>query len=60
MRESHVTGLRPSMTFVTRTYPTSSSVHGGEVYGLVGPNGAGKTTLMRSLTGLISPSAASG
>ncbi|MDO5093850.1 MAG: ATP-binding cassette domain-containing protein [Propionibacteriaceae bacterium] len=48
------------MTFVTRTYPTSSSVHGGEVYGLVGPNGAGKTTLMRSLTGLISPSAASG
>jgi ABC-2 type transport system ATP-binding protein len=33
------------------------SVSAGEVLGLVGPNGAGKTTTLRSLAGIIVPSA---
>jgi ABC-2 type transport system ATP-binding protein len=33
------------------------SVAAGEVLGLVGPNGAGKTTTLRSLAGIIMPSA---
>lgn len=33
------------------------SVAAGEVLGLVGPNGAGKTTTLRSLAGIIAPSA---
>lgn len=33
------------------------SVAAGEVLGLVGPNGAGKTTTLRSLAGIIVPSA---
>jgi ABC-2 type transport system ATP-binding protein len=33
------------------------SVAAGEVLGLVGPNGAGKTTTLRSLAGIITPSA---
>ena len=37
----------------------SFSVAPGEVLGLVGPNGAGKTTTLRSLCGIISPSAGS-
>jgi len=35
----------------------SLSVRAGEVYGLLGPNGAGKTTTLRSLAGLIEPTA---
>ncbi len=35
------------------------SVQAGEVLGLVGPNGAGKTTTLRSLAGIITPSAGS-
>jgi len=35
----------------------SLAVRRGEVYGLLGPNGAGKTTLIRSLVGLVGPSA---
>ncbi len=35
----------------------SFSVAAGEVLGLVGPNGAGKTTTLRSLAGIITPSA---
>jgi ABC-2 type transport system ATP-binding protein len=35
----------------------SFTVAPGEVLGLVGPNGAGKTTTLRSLAGIINPSA---
>jgi ABC-2 type transport system ATP-binding protein len=37
----------------------SFSVRAGEVLGLVGPNGAGKTTTLRSIAGIIPPSAGS-
>ncbi|MGP1609406.1 MAG: ABC transporter ATP-binding protein [Burkholderiales bacterium] len=37
----------------------SFSLRAGEVLGLVGPNGAGKTTTLRSLAGIIPPSAGS-
>lgn len=35
----------------------SLTVRPGEVLGLVGPNGAGKTTTLRSIAGIIPPSA---
>ena len=35
----------------------SFTVRPGEVLGLVGPNGAGKTTTLRSIAGIIPPSA---
>ncbi|HWA85291.1 MAG TPA: ABC transporter ATP-binding protein [Opitutus sp.] len=35
----------------------SFTVRPGEVLGLVGPNGAGKTTTLRSITGIIPPTA---
>ena len=35
----------------------SLRAHAGEVFGLLGPNGAGKTTLIKSLLGVIRPSA---
>ena len=34
-------------------------VAAGEVLGLIGPNGAGKSTLIRSITGLVQPTAGS-
>jgi ABC-2 type transport system ATP-binding protein len=37
----------------------SFSVGGGEILGLVGPNGAGKTTTLRSVAGILRPSAGS-
>jgi ABC-2 type transport system ATP-binding protein len=37
----------------------SFSVRPGEVLGLVGPNGAGKTTTLRSMAGIIPPTAGS-
>ncbi|USZ69160.1 ABC transporter ATP-binding protein [Halorussus salilacus] len=37
----------------------SLSVREGEVFGFLGPNGAGKTTAIRTLLGLISPTAGS-
>jgi zinc/manganese transport system ATP-binding protein len=36
---------------------TSFAIKGGEFIGVLGPNGAGKTTLMRSILGLLRPSA---
>ncbi len=35
------------------------TVHTGEVFGFLGPNGAGKTTLIRTLLGLLRPTAGS-
>jgi ABC-2 type transport system ATP-binding protein len=35
------------------------SVRAGEIVGLLGPNGAGKTTTLRSLAGILRPSAGS-
>ena len=37
----------------------SFSINAGEFIGVLGPNGAGKTTLMRSILGLLPPSAGS-
>ncbi len=37
----------------------SFAVRAGEVLGLVGPNGAGKTTTLRSIVGIINPTAGS-
>lgn len=42
---------------VTALDGASLAVRRGEVYGLLGPNGSGKTTLIRSLVGLVEPSA---
>jgi zinc/manganese transport system ATP-binding protein len=36
---------------------SSFAIKGGEFIGVLGPNGAGKTTLMRSILGLLRPSA---
>lgn len=37
----------------------SFTVEGGEVFGYLGPNGAGKTTTIRTLLGLLTPTAGS-
>ena len=36
---------------------SSFSVEEGEVFGIIGPNGAGKTTTLKTLAGLLEPSA---
>ena len=41
----------------TAVQDLSFTVAPGEVLGLVGPNGAGKTTTLRSVAGIISPTA---
>lgn len=35
----------------------SFSIHAGEVFGFIGPNGAGKSTTIRTLLGILRPSA---
>ena len=40
--------------------PTTLSVARGETFGLLGPNGAGKTTLVKTLLGLVRPTAGGG
>lgn len=40
----------------TALNPTSLTIDGGQIVGLVGANGAGKTTLLKILSGLIYPS----
>src|SRR3954464_9352790 len=35
----------------------SFEVQGGEIVGLIGPNGAGKTTTLRSIAGILKPTA---
>ena len=44
---------------VTAVSALSFTVRAGEVLGLVGPNGAGKTTTLRSLCGIVIPTAGS-
>lgn len=51
---------------LTKRYDATTAVDGlsfavraGEILGLVGPNGAGKTTTLRSLCGIINPTAGS-
>jgi ABC-2 type transport system ATP-binding protein len=52
-----VTSLTKRYGEFTAVRDLSFSVAPGEVLGLVGPNGAGKTTTLRSLAGIITPTA---
>jgi ABC-2 type transport system ATP-binding protein len=52
-----VRGLTRHYGSFTAVRDLSFSVDAGEVVGLVGPNGAGKTTTLRSMVGIIKPSA---
>ncbi|HVU24041.1 MAG TPA: ABC transporter ATP-binding protein [Opitutus sp.] len=52
-----VTGLTKRYGDFTAVRDLSFTVRPGEVLGLVGPNGAGKTTTLRSITGIIPPTA---
>ena len=54
-----VTGLVKRYGDFTAVKELSFTVRPGEVLGLVGPNGAGKTTTLRSITGIIPPTAGS-
>jgi ABC-2 type transport system ATP-binding protein len=54
-----VSGFSKSYGATMAVDSLSFSVAPGEVLGLVGPNGAGKTTTLRSLCGIINPSAGS-
>lgn len=52
-----VSGLTKRYGDFTAVRELSFTVRPGEVLGLVGPNGAGKTTTLRSIAGIIPPSA---
>jgi ABC-2 type transport system ATP-binding protein len=54
-----VTAFSKSYGSIVAVESLSFTVQAGEVLGLVGPNGAGKTTTLRSLCGIIHPSAGS-
>jgi ABC-2 type transport system ATP-binding protein len=49
--------LRRSYGDFTAVDDLSFEVNGGEIVGLIGPNGAGKTTTLRSLAGILRPTA---
>ena len=51
------TYLSPSGSSFAAVDDLSFRVDGGEVVGLIGPNGAGKTTTLRSLAGILRPTA---
>ena len=51
--------LRKVYGSLTAVHDLTFRVPGGEVLGLVGPNGAGKTTTLRTLAGIIRPTAGS-
>ncbi len=50
-------GLSKSYGSFTALWPLDLEVNKGEVLGYLGPNGAGKTTTIRTMLGLIRPSA---
>lgn len=50
-------GLTKAFGSFTAVHELTFSVRPGEVLGLVGPNGAGKTTTLRTLAGIIPPTA---
>ena len=52
-----VKGLRKHFTTVEAVRGISLRVERGEIYGFLGPNGAGKTTTIRTLVGLLQPTA---
>ncbi len=52
-----IDGLRKLFGAFAAVDGLSLQVGAGEVYGLLGPNGAGKTTALRTLAGLLVPSA---
>ncbi|MDR1989404.1 MAG: ABC transporter ATP-binding protein [Acidobacteriaceae bacterium] len=49
--------LRRSYGSFTAVHDLSFEVAAGEIVGLIGPNGAGKTTTLRTLAGILTPSA---
>jgi ABC-2 type transport system ATP-binding protein len=52
-----VQGLRRSYGAFTAVHDLSFEVRQGEIVGLIGPNGAGKTTTLRTLAGILKPTA---
>ena len=52
-----VEGLRRVYGAFTAVDALSFSAAGGEIVGLIGPNGAGKTTTLRTLAGILRPTA---
>ncbi|WP_435097466.1 ATP-binding cassette domain-containing protein [Halarchaeum sp. P4] len=52
-----VSGLRKTYGDVEAVRDISFEVADGEVFGLVGPNGAGKTSTLKTLAGLLEPTA---
>ncbi len=52
-----VSGLRKEYGDVVAVAGSSFEVADGEVFGVVGPNGAGKTTTLKTLAGLLEPTA---
>lgn len=52
-----VEGLRRTYGSVTAVESLSFAAGGGEIVGLIGPNGAGKTTTLRTLAGILRPTA---
>lgn len=54
-----VEGLRKKFGDLVAVDNVSFQVREGEIFGLLGPNGAGKTTTLRTLYGLLKPTAGS-
>ncbi len=52
-----VRGLRKSFSTVEAVRGIDLEVQRGEIFGFLGPNGAGKTTTIRTLVGLLHPTA---
>jgi ABC-2 type transport system ATP-binding protein len=52
-----VDGLRKVYDGFVAVEDSTFSIEQGEVFGLVGPNGAGKTTTLKTMAGLIEPTA---